>query len=595
MKKMLLPLLAAVSVHATDVPTAVNQFTTAFYGKIAPGEGNLICSPFNISAALSMALAGARGQTATEMAAVLHQTWPDTGDHAGLSNFVDQLSKSSNTAGDELAMANGLWVEKGFPIQVEFEQTIRNLYHSPLTPLAFSTNPDAARAEINRWTSEHTKGKIQELFGPGSLDRLTRVVISSAIYFHGKWLAPFQPKNTAPGPFKLAGGRTADASFMNQTGNFGYSETPSLQILEMKYADQNLAFDVLLPKSPEGLGDLQKSFTAGNLASWLLNLMSHRVEVSIPRFRAESQLSLGPTLSELGMPHAFQSSADFSGIDGRRDLYISQAVHKAFVDVAEEGTEAAAATGLAVSPDFRALSTTAHGVSRRSPVPVRDPRHAQWSDPVRRQVGQARHRAVFRLTHCIALSAQAKCLLSSARPNSTIAIPGPGTPGRASTTPAISSRKPAADPDHFQRGRHVSVDATAVRGKRSDSAMAAADHDADNRERSSDRESAAKLVVQPRHLEPHEDQYDRQPVAQHVEPVHGAAQQEVHGAQPENREDVRGIDDQRLARHGENRRHRIHREHHVRGFEQQQHHEQRGRMADAIDTLEETAARGNRA
>ena len=297
-----------------------------------------------------MALAGARGKTATEMGTVLHQPSGDASYHAALAALVGQLTKAANTSGDELSMANGLWVQKDYPIQSAFEHVIRDQYGVPLTPLDFAHDANAARMRINSWTSEHTKGKIQDLFGPGSLDARTRLVITSAIYFNGKWTEPFKPSATAPGPFKLPAGGTAQARFMHQTEDFGYAETPSLQILEMKYADQRLAFDVLLPKSPNGLGDLEKSLTAANLTSWLKTLGTDRVEVFLPKFRAESEFQLTGALSKLGMPGAFTASADFSGIDGRRDLAISQIVHKAFVDVSEQGTEAAAATGIRMMP-----------------------------------------------------------------------------------------------------------------------------------------------------------------------------------------------------------------------------------------------------
>jgi serpin B len=349
-KRLILPLMVA-TLHAADpIPSGMNQFAAAAYGKLARGGGNIISSPFNISIGLSMAMAGARGRTATEMQAVLHQTGTDAGYHASLAALIGQVTNTSNVGGDELAMANGLWVEQGFPVLPGFEQIIRTQYGAPLTPVDFAHHAEAARTRINSWTSEHTKGKIQELFGHGSLAARTRLVITSAIYFYGKWALPFPQKMTANAPFKLAGGGTADARFMRQAANFGYAETDSLQILEMKYADQVLAFDVLLPKAVDGLGDLEKSLSAANLDSWLASLSGRRVEVALPKFRAESQFALGPSLASLGMPSAFQASADFSGMDGRHDLCVSQVIHKAFVDVSEEGTEAAAATGLVMRP-----------------------------------------------------------------------------------------------------------------------------------------------------------------------------------------------------------------------------------------------------
>ncbi|MGA2268713.1 MAG: serpin family protein [Bryobacteraceae bacterium] len=349
--RLVLPFLAAAALHAADSPitAGLNHFATASYQELARGGDNLILSPFSISTALSMVLEGARGQTAAEMAKVLHQPYPDPGYDAALASLVDQLTKLANTSGNELLDANGLWVQRGFPLESDFERSIQTLYRAPLTQLDFLKNPEQARAEINSWTGQHTKGKIPELFGPGSVDSSTRLILTSAIYFLGKWQSPFQPTRTHAAPFKLAAGGTVEASFMNQTAAFGYAETPLVQILEMKYGGTPLAFDILLPKTEHGLAELETSINPENLAAWLGALRDCMVEAAIPKFRAESEFSLRDTLSHMGMPGAFSRTADFSGVDGRRDLFLSVVMHKAFVDVSEEGTEAAAATGAAMS------------------------------------------------------------------------------------------------------------------------------------------------------------------------------------------------------------------------------------------------------
>ena len=347
MKRFVLPILLAAALPAADprITPAINAFTTASYKQLMGGDANLILSPFNISTALSMALAGARGQTAEEIQAVLHLDYDSTYDSA-LGALLADLAKAGNTGGNEIHTANGLWVQKGFAIQPAFESTLANNYHAPLTPLDFIANPEAARSQINRWTEEHTKQKIQNLLPAGSLDAQTRVVLTSAIYFFGKWQDPFVTSHTQSGPFTLPAGATTQASFMNQTSNFGYTDTPSAQILEMRYAGTGMAFDVLLPTTLAGLPNLEKSLTPGNLAGWLGHLTTRNVQVSLPKFRAESQFSLRRALSAMGMPTSFTVKADFSGIDPKRGLAISEVVHKAFVDVSEQGTEAAAATGI---------------------------------------------------------------------------------------------------------------------------------------------------------------------------------------------------------------------------------------------------------
>ena len=220
-------------------------------------------------------------------------------------------------------------------------------------------NPEAARAQINAWTEEHTEGKIKNLFPAGSVKPQTRLALTSAIYFYGKWQDPFLPSRTQPAPFTGPTGAVTQTDFMNQTSHFAYTETPSAQILEMRYAGTGIAFDVLLPKTAGGLPALEKSLTKDSLTGWVGNLANRNVQVSLPKFRAESEFSLGKALSAMGMPTAFTDQADFSGIAAKGGLAIAEVVHKAFVDVSERGTEAAAATGM-----------TVHATAMRMPEPV---------------------------------------------------------------------------------------------------------------------------------------------------------------------------------------------------------------------------------
>ncbi len=349
MKRLAIPILLAAGLPAADmrITPPMNAFTADSYKQLTRGEGNLILSPFNIATALSMALAGARGQTAQEMQTVLH-LHSDPGYDAALGTLVAGLGKAGNSGGNQLLTANGLWVQKGFAILPAFESTLADHYHAPLTPVDFIGNAEAARSQINRWTEEQTKQKIRNLFSSGSLNAQTRLVLTSAIYFYGAWQEPFLPTRTQAAPFLLPGGGNTQANFMNQTSHFGYTETPSAQILEMRYAGSGMAFAVLLPKTATGLPDLEKSVTGEKLAGWLGRLTSRNVQVSLPKFRAESEFSLAKPLSNLGMPSAFSDKADFSGIAAKGGLAISDVFHKAFVDVSERGTEAAAATGSAM-------------------------------------------------------------------------------------------------------------------------------------------------------------------------------------------------------------------------------------------------------
>ncbi len=346
MKRFVFAIMAASALAAAETPImpSMNAFTVESYKHLAQGDSNLILSPFNIGTALSMLLAGARGQTATEIQATLHLHYDPSYD-AALGALLADLNKAGNTGSNQLLTANGLWAQKSFAIQPDFEKTLAKNYQAPLTPVDFVGNSEAVRAKINNWTEEHTNRKIANLLPPGSLDAQTRLVVASAIYFYGKWQEPFLVARTQPAPFSVPGGAIANPNFMNQTSHLGYAETPSAQILEMGYAGTGIAFDVLLPKTTAGLPALEQSLTSEKLTGWLGTIASRNVQVSLPKFRAEASFDLSKTLSAMGMPTAFTGKADFTGMAAKGGLAISEIFHKAFVDVSEQGTEAAAATG----------------------------------------------------------------------------------------------------------------------------------------------------------------------------------------------------------------------------------------------------------
>jgi serpin B len=350
MKKLVLPILLAGTLPAADseLVSGLDGFTVKAYKQLNQGGGNLILSPLNIATVLSMVLAGARGQTADEIRSVLGAA-NNSGYDASVGALLRGLAENGNAGGNQLLTADGLWVQKGFDLNPAFEKTMETDYRAAVNPVDFVMNAEAVRSRINNWTEESTKGRIKDLLRPGSISAQTRLVLASAIYFYGTWQTPFVTSKTKPAPFTLPAGATTQAAFMNQTSHFGYTETPSAQLLEMPYAGTGFAFDILLPKTAAGLPELERSLTKDTLTGWLGNLAPRNVQLSLPKFRAESEFSLGKTLAAMGMPTAFSNQADLSGISGKRGLMISEVVHKAFVEVSERGTEAAAATGAVIA------------------------------------------------------------------------------------------------------------------------------------------------------------------------------------------------------------------------------------------------------
>jgi len=325
-----------------------NAFALELYAKLRGEQGNLFFSPYSISTALAMTYAGARGQTATQMAQVLH--FPASADRGQFGSAFGQIIKDLNKRGRKgaynLTVANALWGQKGYGFLKEFLKSAETNYDGRLSEVDFVAATEAARKTINTWVEKQTKDKIKDLIGAGVLDSMTRLVLTNAIYFKGNWARQFKKDQTKDAPFTLADGREIQAPMMNQTAEFGYMETDTFQGLELPYVKDELSMIILLPKAHDGLAELEKTLTAENLSAWQGRLFRREVIVSIPKFKATSQFSLASVLAAMGMKDAFTQDADFSGMDGKKDLFISAVIHKAYVDVNEEGTEAAAATGV---------------------------------------------------------------------------------------------------------------------------------------------------------------------------------------------------------------------------------------------------------
>jgi serpin B len=322
------------------------SFALDLYATLRDHDGNLFFSPFSVSAALAMTYAGARGRTAEQMARVLY--FPKDDVHPTFGKLLTGLGGDA-AEGYEIAIANRLWGQRGTAFREDFKGELNARYGAGLGEVDFRSAAEQARAQINAWVEERTKGRIKDLFKPGVLNATTRLVLANAVYFKGAWDRPFLPQRTTDAPFTLAPGRTVPVPTMRQRASFGYFETDTLQALEMPYAGDDLSMVVLLPVRVGGLADLERSLTVDRLADMFARLRSQEVDVAFPKFTFTSEFSLAETLAAMGMADAFTSSADFSGMDGTRTLVIATVVHKAFVDVNEEGTEAAAATGVGVS------------------------------------------------------------------------------------------------------------------------------------------------------------------------------------------------------------------------------------------------------
>jgi serine protease inhibitor len=340
----------AVEPNQQAIVEGNNKFALELYGKLKDRQGNLFLSPYSISTALAMTYAGAKDETERQMAKTLDfpTTLGNEQFHNAFSDIIRQLNEAGKKGGFELVVANALWGQKDYKFLQEFLTLVKKNYDGDLQQVDFATQTEAVRKTINDWVETKTKAKIKELIKPGTLDSMTRLVLTNAIYFKGKWASQFKPERTQDAPFTLLGGQKVNVPMMNQTSNFGYMETDTTQVLEMPYVNNDLSMVILLPKKLDGVNELEKELTSETFAGWLGKLRKREVQVYLPRFKITSEFELTQVLGSMGMPDAFSSKADFSGMTGNKDLFISAVVHKAYVDVNEEGTEAAAATGVAM-------------------------------------------------------------------------------------------------------------------------------------------------------------------------------------------------------------------------------------------------------
>jgi serpin B len=340
-----------------------NDFALELYAQLRDQQGNLFLSPYSISTALAMTYAGARGQTEAQMAAVLHFPMtatpgenPSSGPvrdqeqfHAAFGSIVKDLNARGAEGAYELTVANALWGQQGYGFLRQFLDLIKANYDGNLNEVDFVNAAETARQTINGWVEKQTNGKIKDLIPEGVLSSLTRLVLTNAIYFKGNWASQFKPEDTKDEWFTLADGKKINAPLMNQTAEYKYMQTPDFQALELPYVDEELSMVIFLPKKFDGLAEFEKTLTTENLSRWMGQLHKQKVIVSIPKFKMTSQFGLAGVLGEMGMTDAFSpDKADFSGINGKTDLFISAVIHKAYVDVNEEGTEAAAATAVVV-------------------------------------------------------------------------------------------------------------------------------------------------------------------------------------------------------------------------------------------------------
>jgi serpin B len=329
-----------------EAAAANNRFAFDFYREIGKGSNNAFFSPFSLTSALGMTAQGAKGTTAAQMAAALGWKGSDLDRlYDGLGQLSRLLDRSQTGQGPELAVANALWGRRGLDLRSDFLERSRQRFGAGLDEVDFA-QPEAARQRINRWVEDATRNRIRDLIPPGMIRPNSGLILTNAVYFKGKWSIPFPKEASRNGTFHTNSKSSVETPLMHRTARFGYAEDEHFQLLEMGYEDSDLSMVVLLPRAVDGLDQVRKPSSPAPVDRLLKDIAHRLVDVTLPRYELTCAVDATALLKRIGMTLAFDDAADFSGITVTEPLKISFVMHKAFVDVNEEGTEAAASTGV---------------------------------------------------------------------------------------------------------------------------------------------------------------------------------------------------------------------------------------------------------
>lgn len=331
-----------------------SAFAFDLYHILSQEDGNLFYSPYSISLALAMTYAGAQGETERQMADTLHFILPQERLHPALNTLDLELASRGEGAegkdekGFRLNIVNAIWGQKDYKFLAEFLDVLAENYGAGLRLLDFINAPEESRITINNWVSDQTEGRIEDLIPQGVIDALTRLVLTNAIYFNAAWLNPFSVDMTRDGRFHPLDSGEVSVPMMMQTASFGYVKGEGYQAVELPYDGHELSMVILLPDTGQ-FEAFEESLDADYVNAVMEDLEYRQVTLTMPKFEFESDFSLTDALAAMGMPIAFTGAADFSGMTGTRELFISDVIHKAFVSVDEAGAEAAAATAVVMA------------------------------------------------------------------------------------------------------------------------------------------------------------------------------------------------------------------------------------------------------
>ncbi len=322
-----------------------NLFAVDLFKQIQSKSENLIFSPYSIGTVLAMIYSGSGGKTAAEMSEVLYFPTQELLDPVE-STMRESMQATDTMQGTDFRLANAIWAQEDFSFLPDYLARVEKYYDAPLSLMDFveTSNREESRKEINHWVEEKTNNRIQDLIQPGILDASTRLVLTNAIYFNGGWMFPFDTAATFPSLFHTSKQESIKTDFMHQTRSYPYYEDEEIQAISLPYKNKRMALMVILPKSIEGWRLISQVINYERINLVISGMGTREVQLALPKFRSELQINLRQELTSLGMGTAFNRHADLSGMTGEENLYVDEVIHKAFIEVNEMGTEAAAAT-----------------------------------------------------------------------------------------------------------------------------------------------------------------------------------------------------------------------------------------------------------
>jgi serine protease inhibitor len=347
MKRLLLATLVSTilfSAQAQDIIESNNRFTFDIYKKLSKTDKNLIFSPASITSAMSMTYTGAKNNTFNEISNTFYFNKNISEFNLAYNKLVENYSDKKSTV--KLFNANSLWIQKGLKLNAEFLENNKKFYSSSANLTDFSSNPEESRITINEWVESNTNNKIKNLLKPSSIDNGTRLVLVNALYFKGAWATKFKKEKNTTENFQIKKKEKIKTEFMNNSVSSWYYEDQYCEIIDIPYSKKEISLLIILPKSYKKTKKLEKKLNYEYYLNYIENKSRKRIQLALPKFKIESEFDLNESLNQLGIKEAFTMSADFSGITKDEKLYISKVIHKANIELDEEGTEAAAATAV---------------------------------------------------------------------------------------------------------------------------------------------------------------------------------------------------------------------------------------------------------